>query len=65
MIRLAKPKFFLPVHGEYNHIAKHKKTAIECGVDEKNILLMSDGDSMEITTNYIKKVKTIRTGKVL
>ena len=63
MIRLTKPKFFLPVHGEYNHIARHKKTGILCGVDEKNIQLMSDGDQMEITTNYIKKVKTIKTGK--
>jgi ribonuclease J len=63
IIRLAQPKFFLPVHGEYNHIAKHAKTAISCGVSERNILLMSDGDQVEITTKYIKKVKSIKTGK--
>ncbi len=63
MIRLTKPKFFLPVHGEYNHIARHAKTAVECGVDERNILLMSDGDQVEITPRYLKKVKTIKTGK--
>ncbi len=63
IIRLAQPKFFLPVHGEYNHIAAHAKTAISCGVDERNILLMSDGDQVEITPKYIKKVKTVKTGK--
>jgi ribonuclease J len=63
IIRLTQPKFFLPVHGEYNHIAKHAKTAISCGVNDRNILLMSDGDQVEITTKYIKKVKSIKTGK--
>jgi len=63
ILRLVQPKFFLPVHGEYNHIAKHAKTAVECGVDERNILLMSDGDQVEITTKYLKKVKTIKSGK--
>ncbi len=63
ILRLIQPKFFLPVHGEYNHIAKHAKTAVECGVDERNILLMSDGDQVEITPKYLKKVKTVKTGK--
>ncbi len=63
ILRLIQPKFFLPVHGEYNHIFKHSRTAIECGVDPRNILLMSDGDQIEITTKYLKKVKTVKTGK--
>jgi len=63
ILRLIQPKFFLPVHGEYNHIAKHAKTAVSCGVDERNILLMSDGDQVEITPKYLKKVKTVKTGK--
>jgi len=64
MIRLIKPKFFLPVHGEYNHISKHKDTAVSCGVDERNIYLMSDGDQIEICQKYIKRIKTVKTGKV-
>ncbi|EAT99784.2 MULTISPECIES: ribonuclease J [Campylobacter] len=64
MLRLIKPKFFLPVHGEYNHIAKHKETAMSCGVDERNIYLMSDGDQMEICQKYMKRAKTVKTGKV-
>ena len=63
ILRLTQPKFFLPVHGEYNHIAKHAQTAVSCGVNERNILLMSDGDQVEITTKYIKKVKSVKTGK--
>jgi len=63
ILRLIQPKFFLPVHGEYNHIFKHSKTAIACGVDPRNILLMSDGDQIEIATKYLKKVKTVKTGK--
>ncbi len=63
MLRLTKPKFFLPVHGEYNHLMKHKDTAVKCGIPERNIFLMSDGDQIEITPKYMKKVKTVRTGK--
>ncbi len=64
MLRLVKPKFFLPVHGEYNHIYKHRQTAISCGINPKNILLMSDGDQVEVCTKYIKKVGTVKTGKI-
>ncbi|ECL9115283.1 ribonuclease J [Campylobacter coli] len=64
MLTLVKPKFFLPVHGEYNHINKHKETAIKCGIPEKNIYLMSDGDQVELCQKYIKRVKTVKIGKV-
>lgn len=64
LLRLVKPKFFLPVHGEYNHIVKHKDTAISCGIPSRNILLMNDGDQIETCPKYIKKVRTVKTGKV-
>ncbi|MFV0480636.1 MAG: ribonuclease J [Campylobacteraceae bacterium] len=64
ILRLTKPKFFLPVHGEYNHILKHKDTAVDCGVEEKNIVLMEDGDQIELCNKYMKKVKKVKTGKV-
>lgn len=63
ILRLIQPKFFLPVHGEYNHIVKHGQTAISCGVQDRNILYMADGDQVEITTKYLKKVKTVKSGK--
>lgn len=64
MIRLAKPKFFLPIHGEYNHLVRHSQTGIECGVDPKNIYLMSDGDQVEVSSGYMKRVKTVKNGKI-
>lgn len=64
MLRLIKPKFFMPVHGEYNHVVKHAKTGIECGVLERNIHILSDGEQIEVTPKYMKKVKTVKTGKV-
>jgi ribonuclease J len=63
MIRLLKPKFFLPVHGEYNHIFQHRKTGIACGVHPRNTFLMSDGDQIEITPRYVKKVGSVKAGK--
>ncbi|HEG0338743.1 TPA: ribonuclease J [Campylobacter coli] len=64
MLTLVKPKFFLPVHGEYNHITKHKETAMKCGIPERNIYLMSDGDQVELCQKYVKRIKTVKTGKV-
>ncbi len=63
MLRLVNPKFFLPIHGEYNHVMKHKETAMICGVPERNILLMTDGEQIEIAPKYMRKVKTVKTGK--
>lgn len=64
MLTFTKPKFFLPVHGEYNHITKHKETAMKCGIPERNIYLMSDGDQVELCQKYVKRIKTVKTGKV-
>ncbi|WP_455757248.1 ribonuclease J [Sulfurimonas sp.] len=63
MLRLVNPKFFLPVHGEYNHVMQHKETGMICGVPERNILLMTDGEQIEVAPKYMRKVKTVKTGK--
>ena len=63
MIRLVNPKFFLPIHGEYNHVMRHKETGMMCGIPERNIYIMNDGDTVEIAPKYMRKVKTVRTGK--
>jgi len=63
MLRLVNPKFFLPVHGEFNHVSKHKETAMMCGVPERNIILMTDGEQIEIAPKFMRKVKTVKTGK--
>ena len=63
MLRLVNPKFFLPIHGEYNHVMKHRETGMMCGVPERNILLMTDGEQIEVSPKYMRKVKTVKTGK--
>ena len=63
MLRLAKPKYFIPVHGEYQHLVKHRKTGVECGVDPRNTILLGDGEQIEVSHKGLKKVKTVRTGK--
>ncbi len=63
MLRLTNPKFFLPIHGEYNHVMAHKETGMMCGVPERNIHIMNDGDTIEVAPKYMRKVKSVRTGK--
>ncbi|MGB3960604.1 MAG: ribonuclease J [Sulfurimonas sp.] len=63
MLRLVNPKFFLPIHGEYNHVMKHKETGMMCGIPERNIILMTDGEQIEVAPKYMRKVKTVKTGK--
>jgi len=63
MLRLVNPKFFLPIHGEYNHVMKHRETGMMCGIPERNILLMTDGEQIEIAPKCMRKVKTVKTGK--
>jgi ribonuclease J len=62
MLRLLKPKFFLPIHGEYQHRAKHMESAIKCGIDRRNCMLINDGDTIDISVRGLKKLKTVRTG---
>ncbi|TLT07731.1 ribonuclease J [Aliarcobacter thereius] len=64
MLRLVKPKFFLPVHGEYNHALKHSQTGIDCGVLERNVYIMADGEQVEVSPKYLKKVRSVKSGKV-
>jgi len=64
MLRLVKPKYFFPVHGEYNHLMKHKETAMSVGIPEENIFVMEDGEQWEITPKRVKKVKNVQVGKI-
>lgn len=56
---LLKPKFFVPVHGEYRHLRQHAMIAEELGMDKKNIFMMDNGEVLEINTS--KAVKTKET----
>jgi ribonuclease J len=64
MQALVKPKFFIPVHGEYRHLKKHGELAMEIGLPEKNLLIPENGDVIEVARNYIKKSGTVVSGQV-
>ena len=61
---LIKPKYFVPVHGEYRHLKEHAELAKSLGMDEKNIFLLDNGDVLELTGKKAVKAKSIRTGTV-
>jgi ribonuclease J len=64
MHSLVKPRFFIPVHGEYRHLKKHAELAMELGLSEKNVLIPENGDIIELARNYIKKNGTVISGQV-
>lgn len=64
ILGIVKPQYFIPVHGEQKHIQKHALLAEAMGVDKKNILLVDNGVSVEISESKIKKLPSVPAGKV-
>lgn len=62
---LVKPKFFIPIHGEYRHLKMHKQLAMSLGMEERNILLATIGTQIEMSPNSIKKVGIVPAGQRL
>lgn len=62
---LTKPKFFIPIHGEYRHLRMHKQLAMALGMEERNIILPTLGAQIELTPNSIKKVGFTMAGQRL
>ena len=65
MLTLLKPKFFIPVHGEYRHLMQHAKLANELGVPIDNTIIGSNGDVIELTSKSIEKNSTVISGNIL
>lgn len=65
ILSLVKPKYFLPVHGEYRQLMAHARTAMQVGMQPENIFIMNNGRVMEINENSAKMVGTVQSGKVL
>ena len=61
---LVKPKYFMPVHGEYRHLKHHKDLAVSLGMDDKNIFILETGEVLEISKDGVKKNGRVRAGRV-
>ncbi|MBR3249307.1 MAG: ribonuclease J [Clostridia bacterium] len=62
---LTKPKYFVPVHGEYKHLMAHSETAKMMGVDKDNIFMMTNGRILEINETSARLTGTVPNGKIL
>jgi ribonuclease J len=64
MHTLVKPKFFVPVHGEYRHLKQHAELALKLGLPKENIIIGDVGEVIEITKDTIKKNGIVISGQV-
>ena len=64
MLSLMRPKFFVPVHGEYRQLVLHAKLAYSLGIPEENIIVAEDGDIVELTAESIRMVEHTSSGNV-
>ena len=65
ILALTKPKFFIPVHGEYRQLRAHRDTAETMGIDKDNIIMMTNGRVLEINENEAKFTSSVPSGRVL
>ena len=65
ILGLTKPKYFIPVHGEYKHLAKNRELALEMGMQDDHIMVSEIGQVIELTADSIKSVTTVPTGAVM
>ena len=65
ILALAKPKYFIPVHGEYRQLRAHSETAMSMGIDKDRIVMLTNGRVLEINEQEIKFTGTVPSGRVL
>lgn len=65
LLSITKPKFFIPVHGEYKHLMKHRDTALSVGIHESNIIIADIGNVIETDGVDMKITGQVPAGKVL
>lgn len=65
ILALAKPKYFIPVHGEYRQLRAHQETAELMGIDKDDIFMLTNGRVLELNENEAKYTGTVPSGRVL
>jgi ribonuclease J len=64
LLTLTKPKFFMPIHGEYRHLSLHARLAQSVGISRDNIFVLEDGDVLELTPQSGKKNGKVTSSNV-
>ena len=65
MHALVKPKFFMPIHGEFRHLKQHKALAVSMGMPPENIFVMNIGDVLELNSQSARAGASVPSGQVL
>lgn len=65
MLEATRPRFFLPIHGEYRHLVHHSRLAEEAGVKPENVVLAINGDVMELTKDRFEIIDHLEGDRVL
>ena len=64
MLRLVKPEYFMPMHGEYRMLMAHKSLAEDCGMNPENIFVCTNGDVIELVDGIVRRGKSVVAGDV-
>ena len=64
ILALARPKYFIPVHGEYRHLKQHGELAIKLGLNPKNVVIPEVGNIIEVNRSGIRKSGTVISGQI-
>ncbi len=64
MMCLVRPKFFVPIHGEYRHLIYHARLAETLGISKDNIFILEDGDVLELNEDAAVKKEKVQAGRV-
>ncbi len=65
MIKRVRPKYFIPIHGEYRHLVHHASLARETGVAPENVIIAGNGDVIELTPDSCRVVEHLEETRVL
>jgi ribonuclease J len=65
MINLTRPRYFIPIHGEYRHLVKHIELAHKVGVPEECTILAEDGDLVRLDEEGARIIDKVHTGRIL